>query len=42
MIEALKCIEPIGICIAGFVGLSAISLAVRLLVLQCVRKHRIP
>jgi hypothetical protein len=38
MAHALSLIEPIGMCIAGFVGLSAVSLAVRLLVLQWVRR----
>jgi hypothetical protein len=36
MTHALSLIETIGICIAGFVGLSAVSLAVRLLIPQIV------
>jgi hypothetical protein len=38
MIEALNNIEPIGICVAGFFGLSMASYAVRLVLLQLVRK----
>lgn len=38
MIHALRLIEPIGICIAGFMGVSMVSYAIRLAILHWVTK----